>query len=57
MAWFSDLMSLYRRLDSSGWWVPRSDASEKCGLLEVLPELSLRFERMEWERPIFLYRR
>jgi hypothetical protein len=34
--------------------VPRNEAREKWGLLEVLVELSLFFERMEWERPIFL---
>lgn len=48
-------MSLYRRLESSGCWTPRSEAREKCGLLEVVPEEVLFFERTEWERPMFLF--
>jgi len=56
MAWFCDLISLYKRLDSSGCCTPRRDERPKwCFELDLWSEVfSLRLERMEWERPMFL---
>lgn len=50
-------MSLYSFFDSSGCWMPRSeDMAKRCLGADDVDPLSLFFERIEWERPMFLYR-